>query len=191
MRFLPFAIFMSICAVAVVIGCATVFDGSVDSVAAEGPASAAEERAALAEASAITLCTSQSHWPNGPSGSPVMNPGETCISCHRDEGGPDFAVAGTVYPTLHEPDDCNGVDGDETPVTVVVEDSFGRSYEAKANRAGNFFIAANVELSFPIRARVIADGKERAMKRTVATGNCNSCHTTRGTFSAPGRVQAP
>ncbi len=188
MRFLPFAIFMSLCAVAVVIGCDAVFDGS----------GSASEQEPLVEARTepkepiATVCTSESYWPNDPSGSPVMNPGEACISCHRKEDGPDFVLAGTVYPTLHEPDDCNGLDGVEEPATVVVEDSLGRAFEARPNAAGNFFLfSSNVQLSFPIRAKVVVGGKERVMKRTVSTGNCNSCHTERGSFSAPGRIQAP
>lgn len=191
MRFLPFAIFLAICAVAVVIGCTAVLDGVENGGTGSGDQPLTAKASSGTAGEAATVCSSQTRWPNTPDGSPVMNPGETCISCHKDEGGPDFVVAGTVYPTLHEPNDCNGIDGEEEPALVVVEDSFGRQLEAKVNRAGNFFLMGNVELSFPVRARVVVGGRERVMKRTVSTGNCNSCHTERGTFGSPGRIQAP
>mgnify|MGYP006976433805 CR=1 FL=1 len=39
---------------------------------------------------------------------PNHRPGQPCNVCHSKYGGatPVFAVAGTVYPTGHEPDEC-------------------------------------------------------------------------------------
>jgi uncharacterized membrane protein len=45
-----------------------------------------------------------------------MHPGGACITCHTIKGGPAFKVAGTVFPTLHEPNDCNG---DPQPIAPI------------------------------------------------------------------------
>jgi mono/diheme cytochrome c family protein len=63
------------------------------------------------------ICTSGKLWTSGNNGS--MRPGEACQACHQVQGGPGYTVAGTVYPTAHEPKDCNGAPG---PMTVVVTD---------------------------------------------------------------------
>jgi hypothetical protein len=71
-----------------------------------------------------------------------MFSGRACIDCHTredDDDAPSFAVAGTLYPTGREPNDCDG-----TPSTqgfsVVVTDAVGRVYTLQPNRAGNFFL---------------------------------------------------
>ena len=46
-------------------------------------------------------------------------------------------------------------------------------------------------MAFPIKAKVVANGKERAMKDAVPSGDCNSCHTVKGDSNAPGRIVAP
>ena len=56
----------------------------------------------------VVVCTSGTTWAGGDHGSAVMHPGEACIACHTTDHGPKFAAAGTVFPTSHEPDDCNG-----------------------------------------------------------------------------------
>ena len=43
-------------------------------------------------------------------------PGRACVSCHDMQDGEDvpaFAIGGTVFPTVHEPDECYGVDGED------------------------------------------------------------------------------
>src|SRR5438445_110883 len=52
-------------------------------------------------------CTTMTTWPGGRA-SPVMHPGNACMDCHSQNGGPLFLFAGTIYPSAHDPDDCNG-----------------------------------------------------------------------------------
>ena len=61
----------------------------------------------------VTRCTSNTYWTFGTEGSSRMHPGDTCVGCHAQAGGeaPLLTAAGTVYPTLHEPTDCNGIAG--------------------------------------------------------------------------------
>jgi len=129
-------------------------------------------------------CTSDTWWTGG-AGS-RMRPGEACIACHaRSREGPSFRVAGTVYPSLHEPDDCNGT----SAPTVVVTDASGTAVSLRPNSAGNF--TSKAALRFPLRVKVTAGGRVREMSGTIASGDCNSCHTQSGANGAPGRVVAP
>lgn len=74
------------------------------------------------------VCSSGETWiwddePPDENRRPEMNPGMACNSCHMAENeGPNFGVAGTVYPTFHEPDICFGAE----EVTVEVTDAVGR-----------------------------------------------------------------
>jgi hypothetical protein len=116
-----------------------------------------------------------------------MRPGEACISCHSSSGGPRFAVAGTVYPTGHEPDDCNGA-GNASAV-VVITDANGQAHELSVNQAGNFTLSGT--LALPYTAKVVVGGASRAMGASQSTGDCNSCHTQSGSNGAPGRIVVP
>ena len=71
-------------------------------------------------------------------------------------------------------------------------DAQGRTVTLSTNAAGNFFYETN-QGSFvaPYSAKVIAGGKERVMKQSVPSGDCNSCHTQDGKSGAPGRIYAP
>ncbi|MFL5320879.1 MAG: hypothetical protein ACJ790_14550, partial [Myxococcaceae bacterium] len=69
----------------------------------------------------VSVCTSGAHWTSGNTGSASMNPGLACISCHQSRGAPTFSAAGTVYPTVREPNLCNGANG----VTVQITDKNG------------------------------------------------------------------
>jgi len=143
------------------------------------------------------VCTSGTTWAGGRNhGSPVMNPGLPCIACHAnnrgddaaptdDDGAPQFAIAGTVYPTGHEPNRCNG-----SPTgSVEVTDASGRVTTLAANSAGNFFTTSKIV--FPIHVAVIANSKRRAMVSSPPVGDCNSCHTQAGANGAPGRITLP
>jgi hypothetical protein len=134
---------------------------------------------------AAEKCTSGTSWTSG-EGS-TMRPGEACITCHSASGGPRFAVAGTVYPTGHEPDDCNGA-GD-TGAVVVITDADGQAHELSVNRAGNFTLSGT--LALPFTAKVVVGSTERSMSSSQSTGDCNACHTQSGTNGAPGRVVLP
>ena len=136
-------------------------------------------------------CTSNQHWVLGNEESPDMNPGQACISCHAsglEEEGPLFAFGGTVFPGLHDEDDCYG----STPAgsTVVVTDAVGRVFEVPVRPLGNFYQEATT-ISFPIRAEVRRGDQVLAMKDPVGTGDCNTCHSAEGAEGAPGRILVP
>jgi len=137
-----------------------------------------------------TVCTSGEYWDDGDDDSPRMHPGGPCVSCHAQEDGPDFTIGGTVYPTAHEPTDCNGVDGeDDVEVSVVITDAEGQVLTLEVNDVGNFYTERAI--AFPFRAKVVAGGRERHMGAAQMTGNCNGCHTESGANGAPGRIMAP
>ncbi len=135
------------------------------------------------------VCTSDTQWMLGNHGSKLMHPGGACIDCHNKSfEGPPLVIAGTVYPTPREPDDCNGISG----ITVQVTDSQNNVVTMGTNSAGNFMYSAfQGQLYPPFSAKVMANGQERAMKDPVPTGDCNSCHTQDGLNGAPGRIYAP
>ena len=137
---------------------------------------------------AAPTCTSNSTWTRGTQGSSDMEPGHACITCHAQSGGPGFNVGGTVYPTGHEPDDCNGSAAGGAVVTVTDRNGVTATFTVSGS-SGNFHGTAS--LTFPITARVTFQGKTRSMGTAVATGDCNSCHTQTGASSAPGRITLP
>ena len=134
------------------------------------------------------ICTSNVRWTGGNEESPRMNPGRACIQCHTNDEGPRFSVAGTLYPTAHEPDLCNGVDGVDG-ATVVITGADGQTLTLAPNRAGNFFTEQRIAL--PYEAKVVLLGRERVMTEKQTSGDCNGCHTQTGTNNAPGRIQLP
>jgi hypothetical protein len=136
--------------------------------------------------SGASVCTSNTQWTRGNHESPSMHPGVACIACHSSGEGPRFAIAGTVYPTAHEPDDCNGVSGG---IAVVITDANGTSHSLSVNGAGNFY--SSTRIPTPYTASVTANGKTRTMTASQTNGDCNSCHTEHGAQSAPGRIMAP
>ncbi len=127
-------------------------------------------------------CTSGKTWTSGTG--QTMRPGEACPSCHGN-----FVIAGTVYPTGHEPNDCDGVNGSMTTVTVVVTDSTNRQFTLTPNTVGNFY--SSTKITPPITAKVVENGKERAMVSAQTITNCNMCHTANGANGAPGRITLP
>lgn len=153
-------------------------------------------------------CTSGKFWTEGDEGDKKMSPGQACITCHSKENGggktkehdddddegeeggdddaPMFTAAGTVYPTLHEPDDCFGLGTAGT--TVVLTGADGKKVTLSVNSAGNFFTEQAIAL--PYTASVIRGGKSRSMQAAQTDGDCNNCHTAEG-GEAPGRIVAP
>jgi hypothetical protein len=138
-------------------------------------------------------CTSGTHYTTG--NGAFMHPGGDCIGCHSANQGPAFTFAGTVFPALHDVDDCNGVDGTKTRITVVATDRKGRSVTMQPNAQGNFYLdtaaAQATGITAPYRISVIDGAKTRKMTQTITGGDCNSCHTTTGANGAPGRVIDP
>jgi hypothetical protein len=141
-----------------------------------------------APADNLANCTSGLVWTGGNRESPEMNPGMACIQCHSSEDGPRLAIAGTLYPTAHEPNLCNGTDVGKD-ARVVITGSDGRQVTLSPNEAGNFYSEAPISL--PYQAKVLFMGRERAMAMKQASGDCNSCHTEAGLGGAPGRIMLP
>jgi hypothetical protein len=124
-----------------------------------------------------------------------MRPGNACESCHVLLGaatGATFDVAGTVYATAHEPDNCDGTS--VTGVTVVITDGMGTDHVLPVNNVGNFYhndLFGFAAFPLPFHAKVVYNGMERKMLTPQMTGNCNSCHTETGAQNAPGRIMLP
>jgi hypothetical protein len=126
------------------------------------------------------VCTSGKMYSHG-TGSD-MEPGENCVSCHK------FHIAGTIFPTLHEPDKCDGVN--VAGVSVVITDSKGIvTTLAPSVNSGNFHTSAT--FTPPYTAKVIFNAGVREMLTPQTSGACNSCHTAGGANGAPGRIQLP
>lgn len=135
-------------------------------------------------------CTSNQRWTGGDRGSPLMHPGGACIACHTAEReGPTFTIAGTLYPSAHEPNDCNGA-GTSSGAIVVITDAQNVEHRLPVNAAGNFFLE-DTRVSLPYRAKVVASGRERPMLTPQSVGDCNSCHAQTGVNAAPGRIVLP
>lgn len=135
---------------------------------------------------APVTCSSGSWWTVDRQASSLMHPGRACAACHGSEpGAPVLSIAGTIYPALHETDDCYG----DKAVTVEITDAAGRLVRLTSNDYGNFL--SNATLTMPIRARVLFDGRVREMAGAQPTGDCNACHTEQGASGAPGRILRP
>jgi hypothetical protein len=133
------------------------------------------------DAAVPPICTSGTRWTTGENA--MMRPGDACLTsgCHLS-GTHAFALGGTVYPTLHEPLNCNGKSG----VQVVITPASGAAITLTTNSAGNFYQVAKI--ATPYRAKVIVNGVEKAMMAAQTNGDCNSCHTQNGASSALGRI---
>ncbi|HWA74001.1 MAG TPA: hypothetical protein VG937_16780 [Polyangiaceae bacterium] len=131
-----------------------------------------------------SVCTSKTTWKSG--NNQNMRPGEACIACHATNGAPDFTIAGTVFPTGHEPNDCNGKGG----VTIVITDSKGTAHNITVNSVGNFNFTGSLPTPYTAKVTTTA-GASRAMLAPQTSGDCNSCHTEKGANGAPGRIVVP
>jgi len=143
----------------------------------------------------VAVCSSNAYWKDLDKASDLMRPGGKCNDCHdKNTKAPQYAVAGTVYPTAHEPDECNGVagvimDGGMAEISVVVTDRIGRTQPPIAvNSVGNFYLK---ELLMPFNVKVVSKGKENKMMMQAPHGDCNACHTQNGDQNAPGRITIP
>jgi len=136
------------------------------------------------------VCTSGSYWTGGDRESPDMNPGQACISCHTNEGeGPELTIAGTLYPTAHEPSDCNGSGASDAYVEIT--DASGRIFQLELESSGNFMLEDPDAFTMPYTAKVVSAAGERVMVSEQDDGDCNSCHTEGGAEAAPGRIMLP
>lgn len=134
------------------------------------------------------ICTSNRMSNGGESA--TMDPGQACVSCHRssDDEAPIFAIAGTLYPTAHEPNDCNGVNG-TSGARIVITGADGTALTLTPNSSGSF--TSQTAIKMPYRAKVTYLGRERLMIAVQTSGDCNACHTQAGTNLAPGRIILP
>lgn len=143
---------------------------------------------AAVDYSAPAVCTSKRKWTRGDHGSEDMHPGDACIACHEESHEREariYTVAGTVYPTAHEPTDCSGIDGDEAKTKVVITDAAGKTFSIPVNGAGNFMDARSMKK--PLRAKVVQGEKVYEMQAPVEDGDCNGCHTAEGEDGSPDR----
>ena len=121
-----------------------------------------------------------------------MFPGEPCVSCHEQQGGPTLAFGGTVYPTAHEPNDCKGTNVSGAVVTIT--DANNRTFNANVNSDGNFYAYAPPVVKPPYTVKLTYQGRERDMTGLVTAptdGDCNTCHTENGANGSPGRIMLP
>jgi len=138
---------------------------------------------------ATSVCSSNVRAEAGAPPSPFMKPGKKCIACHSNAGGPSYQFAGTVYKTLHEPDDCQGVHGGAgSGVSILLIDAAGKTHTIPVNEAGNFYRVTSMPM--PYRAMVVKGTSVREMKTPQTDGDCNGCHSEWGN-RAPGRIMAP
>ena len=70
-----------------------------------------------------------------------------------------------------------------------ITDANGMTTTLPVNNVGNFYMRG--QIARPFKAKVVVNGKERAMVLPQMVGQCNSCHTTDGTNLAPGRIMLP
>jgi mono/diheme cytochrome c family protein len=148
--------------------------------------------AGTAGTSTSTTCTSGVSWTPQQGESVLMRPGESCIACHSlNSEAPTFAIAGTVYPALHDANDCNGsASTSATAITVVITDADGTDHVLPVNSAGNFMLETS-SIPTPYQARVEVGTLQSAMGGGQTTGDCNACHTATGANGAPGRILSP
>jgi hypothetical protein len=127
------------------------------------------------------VCTSKKTWTNG--NGTDMRPGNDCTGCHN------FAIAGTVYPTLDEPNNCDGTGAGGIKVLITGADNVTLTLTPSAT-SGNFYSSSSVKTPYSVKLTNSA-GASRSMVAHQTAGNCNSCHTPTGANGAPGRITAP
>jgi hypothetical protein len=138
----------------------------------------------LVEEVTTDVCASGKRWVGEKTGSEEMYPGRDCVTCHRDNDGPAFLAAGTVYDVydyngaVTSQNDCFGLEG----ATVTISAADGQVFQTKTNRAGNFFFEGNeASLAMPFRATIeyeLPDGtlSRQAMDSSPSYGGCAHCH---------------
>lgn len=190
------------CALAAMVACTACGDADSSSNSGGGAGGDGGSSSSGNPFGGASVCTSEQTWTLGEDVSdlmrPQMHPGMACNACHATVAPPDappiFIVAGTVYPTGHEPDECYGVDGTaQSDVIVQITDSQGQSYDLPVNATGNFILEAGAFV-LPYTAKVISSKGERAMLTPQTSGDCNTCHTEQGGgagSAAPGRIVVP
>lgn len=116
-------------------------------------------------------------------GSPLMRPGENCLSCHKAGGSGEiiFSAAGTVFSSKTAAASA-GLKG----AVVELTDANGKTVNFTTNAAGNFYFTDTI--ASPYGIKVTYNGKSVSMTAKASTGACNSCHTSPPQNDAPGRI---
>jgi hypothetical protein len=138
-------------------------------------------------------CASGLHWTMGEQGSPLMDPGQACRTCHLVQvPGRAYAFMGTVFPGLHEQDLCYASGLPSDAVVEILDSTGAVQLTLRPNAVGNFYSPTPTPpFMLPYRARVRAGGKSGEMMTQQTDGDCNGCHTERGANGAPGRIVVP
>lgn len=155
---------------------------------------------------APVICSSNSRWTQGTTGSPNMNPGLACRSCHLGNNfqgqNPLGAIRpsrahyfmGTAYSTLHEADLCRAASPPSDAVVQILDNTGTVRLSLPVSPvSGNFYSGPGTMagIALPYTARVVSGGNVREMKTPQTNGDCNTCHTEQGREGAPGRVMWP
>jgi mono/diheme cytochrome c family protein len=135
---------------------------------------------------ATSVCTSGKVY-DKTTNDDLMDPGTTCVACHESKHATALFAAGTIYPTLHEPDQCIGTSSSD--LTVVLIGADGLSHTVAVNDNGNF--VRYTPIPTPYRAMVFRGNDVRVMQTPVTDGDCNGCHGEWANGDSPGRVMAP
>jgi hypothetical protein len=147
------------------------------------------------------MCSSGRFWGDDDDGDPRMHPGRDCLSCHDEERAddpddddiPDLLIAGTIYPTGHEPNDCIGASS--VDLRVIVQSMVSaEEVTLEPNSSGNFLLhrsQAPAGFEAPFQVKLVEGDAERIMPIAAPHGACNRCHTQDGTMDAPGRIVQP
>lgn len=133
-------------------------------------------------------CRTGQWWISGDSRSSAMVPGGECIACHARQGGPAYAVAGTIMGDYNDAENCRGVPG----AIVEIIGADGRVTRLTSNSAGNFYQSTRGStIVKPYTARVTLNGATYVMETETSDGDCNSCHSATGNGDTQGRIVGP
>ncbi len=115
----------------------------------------------------IFVCEAQRASP----GTGHHNPGESCLAggCHRQGGGPEFTVGGTLYSDRAGTAPVAGA-------TIVVIDGNNQVLKLVTADNGNFWSALPIQTPLYMRASLCPSNE--IMQSLTQTGDCNagSCH---------------
>ncbi|MDB4991466.1 MAG: hypothetical protein JWN04_6644 [Myxococcaceae bacterium] len=125
--------------------------------------------------------TSKKMWTGGDRGSPLMHPSDACISCHSRGEGPTFAFAGTLYPSAHEPTDCNG--SSASGANVIITDARGSDHTLTPNAAGNFYLSGSFKK--PYSAKLVYQGRTGPWSPSGVTATAMAATRSRATMVPP------
>ncbi len=132
----------------------------------------------------------------GTLGLQIHHQGEACLSCHNSGGSQDPALsaAGTVFTDVNADNSATALYAVGYTMRIILEDSAKTVINFSAgNGSANSKVFASTAVSTSFTAQVVnASGtvvnSSGLASHTSAQTNCNSCHTSSGTNSAPGRI---